>query len=96
MTALAARRDGGFLMASEEFDTASGSTDPGAVRGNPLAKIVFTLEAQTFNDITSSVYLIEKAALIDGIAETDTKDVFVGMDKFAAGNSWTVERSEIK
>jgi hypothetical protein len=98
MSALAARPDGGFLAASEVFDTASGSTYAGAtaVTGHSAAQILFAPDGLAWADISSLVPGIDNASLVDGIAETADTDVFMGMDMSAAGASWTVDRSSIK
>ena len=97
-TALVALRGGGFIEASEDFDTASGSTDPGAdaVAGNPIVLLRRSLKGGTWPMVTDSVSGIKDAALVDGILEVGAAVLLVGMDTSGLGASWTAERSAIE
>jgi len=96
-TALLGRTDGGFILASESYDTASVPTAPGGkLDGNPAAQIIFTANGAHYSDITDSIDKMDSAAVVSGVAEFGNRDVFVGMDNSRTGAVWVVDRAAIK
>ena len=95
-TALAARKDGGFLSASQYYQTMDGPRLPGGDAGTKAAALVFSApDGAAWQDVTDSK-IRDGALLVNGIAETDKYDIFVGMDASGAGASWALDRSAIR
>ena len=97
MTALAARQDGGFLLASQFYETAAGPTLPGGdLTHKQTVALSSSPDGATWTDATTFVPDLDKSAIINGIADADGYDVLMGMDTSGAGASWTVESASIK
>jgi hypothetical protein len=96
-TALAGEPGGGIILASEIYDTASGSTDPGAdgVTGNPKTSIRGTSDGgSTWEVLAPYIPGIEDAVLIDGFYAKGTILGLVGVDKLGRGMSWAVDTTK--
>lgn len=97
MTALAARVDGGFLLASQFYQTSVGPTLPGGDVGQKQTMVLsVSPDGKTWTDASSFVPDFAKSAIINGIAETGSVNVLTGMDVSGNGAAWTVERASIK
>jgi hypothetical protein len=96
-TALVARKAGGFIEASEIYDTATGSYAPGAAqKGSPVVRLFSSPDAANWTLIDDSVPGIEKGAVVDGIAEYANRDAFFGIDNTTHSMAWVVDRASIK
>jgi hypothetical protein len=97
-TALVARQNGGFLLASQFYETsAGGPTLPGGdLSHTQTVMLNSSPDGETWTDTTNSVTGIDQSAIINGIADADGYDVFMGMDTSGAGASWAVNSASIK
>jgi hypothetical protein len=96
MTALAARAGGGFLLATQFYETSAGPTLPG---GDLTHKQTMTLSSSpdgaTWTEITKSVPDMGKSAIVNGIAESGGYAVFMGMDTSGNGAAWITDSASI-
>ena len=96
MTALAARAGGGFLLASQFYETAAGPTLPGGDLTHKQTVSLFSSpDGANWTDITRLVPDIGKSAIVNGIAESGGYDVFMGMDTSGSGAAWIVDSPSI-
>jgi hypothetical protein len=96
MTALAARSEGGFLLASQFYETSAGPTLPGGdLTHKQTVALFWSPDGARWTDVTSLVLDIGKSAIINGVAESGGYDVFMGMDTSGNGAAWIVDSGSI-
>ena len=97
VTALYARPSGGFIEASEIYDTATGAFYAGTkVSGNPVVRLFSATDGLAWNSIDAAVPQMDKGALVDGIAEYRGRLVFFGLDQDTLSRAYVVDASKVK
>lgn len=98
VTALFALDGGGYVMASETYDTTAGGAyhvgQP--LKGNPAVQLSASPDSIVWGSGNASVPGIGSAATVNGIAEFGSRVAFFGVDKQSHGQAWVVDRGSIQ
>jgi hypothetical protein len=96
-TALIARKAGGFISASEIYDRQTGPFSAGdKMTSDPVVRLFSSPDAATWTLIDDSVPGLDKAAIVNGIAEYADRDAFFGIDQTVHARAWVVDRATLK
>jgi hypothetical protein len=89
--------DGGFLTATTTYDKGSSLPSFGqALKGDPAAHAWYSADGVNFTDLTPSIKDMDTAAVINGIAESEGRSLFFGMDGQGHSVAYVVDTAKAR